>query len=75
MTDEQIAQALANENEEFKALSDEHASMKAKLAEFQSKLHLTPEEELQKRQMQKQKLAQKDKMADMIREYKAAQTA
>lgn len=70
MTDEEIAKALAEENEEFKVLGDKHRTLKAKLAEFQSKVHLTPEEELEKKTIQKQKLAQKDRMADLVREYR-----
>lgn len=72
MTDEEIAKALAEENAEYKALGDEHQTLKLKLAEFQKKVHLTPEEEFESKKIQKQKLAKKDRMADMIREYRQA---
>ena len=72
VTDEEITNILTQENEEFKAFFEEHSSLKAKLAEIKEKVHLTPEEELEKKDMQKLKLAKKDKMAEMVREYKQA---
>jgi hypothetical protein len=62
---------LESENEEFKVLHEEHKILKAKMDKIKSKLHLTPEEELEKKNIQKQKLAKKDSMAKMIRDYKA----
>lgn len=75
MTDEEIAKVLAGENEEFKVVGEEHSNLKALLHEFQSKVYLTPEEELEKKRLQKLKLAKKDRMAEMIREYKQANPA
>ena len=75
MTEEEIAKVLAEENDEYKALGDEHRGLKEKLSGFQGKVYLTPEEELEKKQLQKQKLSKKDRMADMIREYRQAHPA
>lgn len=75
MTDEEIVKVLAEENEEYKILGDEHRSLKETLTGFQSKVYLTPEEELEKKQLQKQKLSKKDRMADMVREYRQANPA
>lgn len=75
MTDEEIAKVLAMENEEYKAIGDEHRSLKEKLNAFQGKVYLTPEEELEKKNLQKLKLARKDRLAEMIREYKQAHPA
>jgi hypothetical protein len=75
VTDDEIAKVLAKENEEYKAAGEEHRNLKALLIEFQSKVYLTPEEELEKKRLQKLKLAKKDKMAALIREYKQAHPA
>jgi uncharacterized protein len=40
------------------------------LAELQKRHVLTPSEELVKKQLQKEKLVKKDKMAELIRLYK-----
>jgi len=42
------------------------------LLEIDKKVYLTPEEELERKKMQKQKLLKKDLMAEMIREFKQA---
>lgn len=41
------------------------------LRDEQKKPYLTPEEEIEKKRMQKEKLYKKDKMAEMIRQYKS----
>jgi len=39
--------------------------------QFETHVYLSPEEELERRRLQKLKLAAKDKLTDMIRHYKA----
>ncbi|MCX8070637.1 MAG: DUF465 domain-containing protein, partial [Thermodesulfovibrionales bacterium] len=58
------------ENEEFKKLAQEHRDLDSRLSEMTKKHYLTPEEEVEKKRMQKEKLMKKDKMAELIREYK-----
>ena len=70
MSEEEIVGVLDTENEEFKALHAEHGQLKAKLAEMKSKIHLTPEEEIEKKNIKKLKLAKKDRMAVIIKAYK-----
>ncbi len=70
MSEEEIVGVLDTENEEFKGLHEEHRVLKAKLAEMKAKIHLTPEEEIEMKNTQKLKLAKKDRMAAIIREYK-----
>lgn len=68
--EEEIIELLRKENEEFKKLSEEHRSLDQTLAELDRKAHLTTEEEVERRKMQKLKLNKKDRMAEIIREYK-----
>jgi uncharacterized protein YdcH (DUF465 family) len=70
LKEQQIVERLKEENEEFKRLSEEHRSLDTLLAEIDSKRYLTPEEEVERKNIQKQKLLKKDKMAELIREYK-----
>lgn len=70
MKDEEIIELLRRENEEFKKLDEEHKSLKLTLAEIDKKVYLTAEEEIERKKIQKLKLNRKDKMADLIREYR-----
>jgi uncharacterized protein YdcH (DUF465 family) len=70
LKEQQIVERLKEENEEFKRLSEEHRSLDTLLAEIDSKRYLTPEEEVERKKIQKQKLLKKDKMAELIRKYK-----
>lgn len=70
MRDEQIIEILKKENEEFRKLYEEHRQLDSLLDELNKKHYLTPEEEVEKKRMQKEKLYKKDKMAEMIRQYR-----
>ena len=70
MKEQEIAELLKKENEEFRKLSEEHRGLDGLLAEIDNKRYLTPEEELERKKIQKQKLLKKDRMAEIVREYK-----
>ncbi|MDA8078665.1 MAG: DUF465 domain-containing protein [Nitrospiraceae bacterium] len=70
MKEQEIVETLKKESEEFRRLVDEHHSLEGILADIDRKVYLTAEEEMERKKVQKQKLAKKDKMADIIREYK-----
>ncbi|HOA83782.1 DUF465 domain-containing protein [Thermodesulfovibrio thiophilus] len=70
MKEEDIIEILKRENEEFRKLYEEHRHLDSLLDEMNKKAYLTPEEEIEKKRMQKEKLYKKDKMAEMIRQYK-----
>ena len=74
MTDEEITTLLRNESEEFRKLDEEHRNLKGVLAEIDRKLHLTTEEELERKKYQKLKLSKKDRMAELIRDYKKSRS-
>jgi uncharacterized protein len=65
-----IFEVLKKDNEEFKKLSEEHRSLDVLLAEMDNKRYLTAEEEFERKKLQKQKLQKKDRMAELVREYK-----
>jgi len=70
LKEQEIAELLKKENEEFRKLSEEHRGLDVLLAEIDNKRYLTPEEELERKKIQKQKLLKKDRMAEIVREYK-----
>ena len=69
MTVDHIAELLRTSSMEFRQLEETHHRLDAELEELQRRHVLTPQEELLKKQMQKEKLAKKDKMAALIRLY------
>ncbi|HMK43479.1 MAG TPA: YdcH family protein [Dissulfurispiraceae bacterium] len=73
MREEEIVEALKSQNEDFRKLYQEHRSLDVMLADFNSRHYLSPEEELEKKRLQKEKLFKKDKIAALIRDYQAHQ--
>ena len=70
MKEQEIIEKLLKENEEFKKVSEEHHQLDGLLTEIDKKVYLTPEEEIERKKLQKQKLAKKDRLAEMIRDFK-----
>jgi len=62
-----ITDRLRESNTEFRALEESHHRLAAELSDLQRRHVLTPAEEVLKKQLQKEKLATKDKMAELIR--------
>ena len=68
--DPAILDLVRKESPEFKVLEESHQRLEHQLAEL-TKLHfLTPEEEQRKKRIQFDKLATKDKLAEIIRQFK-----
>jgi len=63
---------MTRENEEFRKISEEHHKLDTLLAEIDKKVYLTPEEEVERKKYQKQKLLKKDILAEMVRKFKQA---
>ena len=64
--EEELIQRYAADDEKLRALYSEHLELKRKLDAFRHKLYLTTEEELEKRRIQKLKLASKDRMMELL---------
>ncbi len=71
MTEQEIVEVLKRENDEFKKVYQEHKQLDGLLAEMDKKHYLSPEEEFERKRMQKEKLLKKDKIAELIRDYKS----
>ena len=64
--DEELIQALLPQNAELKAAYDEHTTLKSAVDGLQSRSLLTADEELSKKELQKRKLAVKDKIMQIL---------
>lgn len=60
---------LSREDEEFRTWKREHRKYEMRLAELADKAVLTPEEEIEEKQLKKQKLNLKDRMAMKEQQY------
>ena len=67
--EELIQQLLAHDNE-LRTLYLEHQELKHKLEAFRNKLYLTPEEDLERKRIQKLKLASKDRMMEILQRHR-----
>jgi len=70
VSEEAVRVKLRTENPEFKQLEQEHRKLDDELMSFETHVYLSPEEEIERRRLQKLKLAAKDKMMEMIRRSK-----
>ncbi len=69
MNDLDVISVLRNENEEYQKLELEHKKFELALDELNKKKYLTPEDETEKKTIQKQKLHLKDRMAQLVKEH------
>jgi hypothetical protein len=67
--EEELIQQHAVHDAELRMLYQEHLELKHQLEAFRNKLYLTPEEELEKKRIQKLKLASKDRMMDLLNRH------
>lgn len=70
LSESRAVDLLRQSNSEFRELEESHHRLDAELGELQKRHVLTPQEEVLKKQIQKEKLAKKDKMAELIRVYR-----
>lgn len=67
--DEELIRQFVDHDNELRVLYQEHQELKQKLETFRTKMYLTTEEELEKRRIQKLKLASKDKMMELLHRH------
>ena len=71
-TDENtLIEHLKQSDPEFRRLMEEHLRYEQQLQEFNKLRYLTSEQEIEKKRVQKTKLRGKDRMAEILKEYKA----
>jgi uncharacterized protein len=68
--DELLIVELVGENEELRRLWQEHQEFERKLDEFNKRPYLTTEESMERKTLQKMKLAGKDRIEAILGEYR-----
>ena len=68
--DEELKAHLLSTNEQFRTLAEQHAQLKHRIEEIESKSHVTEEDELEEQRLKKLKLHAKDQMLGILEQYK-----
>jgi uncharacterized protein YdcH (DUF465 family) len=69
--DERLIQSLLEREPELRQYYEEHVDLERQLGAYQQKIYLSPEEELEKKRLQKLKLAGKDKIMEILARYRS----
>ena len=69
--DEELIQTLILQDPELKEHYEEHLELEGQLAELNRKVYLTPEQDLEKKQLQKRKLHGKDRIMEILEKHRA----
>ena len=71
--DEELVKSLAPQNVALRRAYEKHNLLKAEVSELSTRVRLTPEEESRRRALQKEKLAEKDKIMRLLAEHRRGQ--
>ena len=69
--DEELIQTLLEREPDLRRFWDEHVDLERQLGAFDSKAYLTPEEEFERKRLQKLKLVGKDKIMEILSRYRS----
>lgn len=70
--DEELKAHLLATDEHFRALAEQHAQLKHKVEEIESKPHVTAADELEEQRLKKLKLRVKDEMNQILAQSRQA---
>lgn len=70
ITEESVIVSLLDKDPELKKYYDEHLALEKQLAAFQHKGHLSADEEIEMKRIQKIKLNGKDKMMELLAKHR-----
>jgi uncharacterized protein YdcH (DUF465 family) len=70
--EEELIRSLIDRDPELRRYYEEHLELEKQLASLQHKHFLTPEEDLEKKRIQKVKLAGKDRIMEILGRYRGA---
>jgi len=69
-SEESVIVSLLDKDPELKKYYDEHQALEKQLAQFQHKAHLSADEEIEMKRIQKLKLVGKDKMMELLSKHR-----
>ena len=67
--EEELIQQYLDRDQELRSLYEQHQELKHQLDQFRIKIHLNVEEEIEKRRIQKLKLASKDRIMEILHRH------
>ncbi len=70
--DEELIRTLLDRDLELRQFYEEHLELEKQLASLDHKHYLTPEEEVERKRIQKTKLAGKDRIMEILGRYRGA---
>jgi uncharacterized protein len=73
VNEEAAKKRLRTENPEYRKWEEEHESLEQTLVTFEAHRYLTPEQEVERKRVQKLKLAAKDRMMEIVRRSRSGQ--
>jgi uncharacterized protein len=68
--DQELIGTLVDRDPELREKWEEHLLLEGQLAELQKRLHLSTDEEVEKKRLQKLKLAGKDRIMEILSKYR-----
>lgn len=68
--DELLIERYIQQDGELKRNVEDHRKLQAALEDYNKRIYLTPQEELEKKKMQKLKLASKDRIYEILAKYR-----
>jgi uncharacterized protein YdcH (DUF465 family) len=72
--DHELIQKYISTDAELKRHMDQHEEYEKKLQDFNRRIYLSPEEELEKKRLQKLKLAGRDRIEAILSKYRSQGT-
>lgn len=72
MDEKDLKELMLRQNGDFQKLHDEHQAYEKRLEDFRIKSFLTDEERVEEKEMKKRKLVLKDRMYQLINEFRKA---
>jgi uncharacterized protein YdcH (DUF465 family) len=69
--DEELIHTLIEREPELRRYYEEHVDLERQLQSYHQKLYLTPEEEIEKKRLQKLKLAGKDRIMEILARFRS----
>jgi hypothetical protein len=69
--DEELIQTLLPRDEELKRYYEEHLDLERQLDEYNRRLYLTPEQDYERKELQKRKLQGKDRIMEILHKHRS----
>lgn len=69
--DEELIKTLIAHDEELKGFYEEHLDLERQLDDYNRRLYLTPEQDLEKKALQKRKLLGKDRIMEILQRHRS----